>query len=261
MTLLSNVRKGVIKGVGKGVNPLEDATRDGPRNYRVPVSSAEFSIINTSVPDYLWLCNEASGDLETTIGSLTLTSNGAGTHLYQQAITGWTRQAVGSTADGDVCAWRSLSGSQPDPGSESVAWIGYFQLPSLPGGNRIFLTVSHGGGAGTTMSAQLRTTGVLRLNCGSNNTDGQYNYVDGLVHPIAIVYNRTAETATIYTDQEKITGVYTSAVVQDTCGLGQVVGGTTCVYRCLWLAAYAGSNAERTWRDVLSILGWSPQYA
>lgn len=249
--LLTGIKRGILAGIDTNFFTGTDQS-----SIAVPTDAAGFSALGATTPTYFWPCQEASGNLSSTIGSLTLTNNGAGVHLFQQSIPGWTRLAVGAQTNETVCAWRTNTG--PLAGTQSVAWFGLFQFPAVAGSARPQLAASQGGGAGTQLTAGLTTAGIMRMDNAGTDVDGTYNYVDGAVHPVIVALNRTAQTVNVFTDKEKLTGTYNAAVANGTQkGVGSCVGGATSVYRLLWLGAYAGATAELDWKAELQRYGWN----
>src|SRR6188508_2045894 len=230
---------------------------DGPDSVYVPLTTSDFSALNLAAPTFLWPCQDTSGDLVATVGS-NLTNQGAGTHVFQQSISGWTRKAVGSANDNEITNWRFGAGNGPIPSSSnSVAWLGYFYFPSLPASNRICFNLASQANA---QGVNLLTTGVLRANATGGDVDGTYNHVDGRVHPVVMAYNRATSTFTVFSDKERINGTFTSTPSDSNKGIGSTGVAATCVYRCLWLAAFQGTNAEQDWPAYLRRLGWSLDY-
>lgn len=256
MALETGLKPGLVAGLKAGLNTSLFVGVDGPGVY-VPLAASEFTSLTVSTPQYLWGCQDAAGDLAATLGATNLVSNGAGVAVYQAAVAGWSRKAIGSTADGDVRNWRVGAGSGPSPVAGSVAWLGYVLFPSAPAADRI---VMHPAVTAPNLAVTLRTTGVLRLTCNTITTDGAYNYNDGAVHPILVVYNKTAGSVTLFTDKEQIDGTYNAGVTDTNKGTGNAGGIATGLYRYLYLLAAAGATAESYGKTTLQKLGWSLAY-
>jgi hypothetical protein len=225
-----------------------------------PSTKAEFDQVDGFSPDYFWPCQEASGNLASTIGSLTLTAAGAGAHLYQQAITSWTRKAVGSTADADVCAWRDTAAAANvlDPTAGSVAWSAVLSLLSNPAANRIVWTMA---ATAPNLLVSVTTTGKLRLTCNAVNADSLATFT-GIGPFYAVVeYNKTTGVCKLWTPLEVVTVTYAATASNSNKGIGNVSGVGTGIYRFLSVAGYQAHNAERDWYNVVKGRGWPMAYA
>lgn len=142
-----------------------DVPVDGPDNVYVPTTLDHFTALGIPPPTYLWECQEASGNLESSIGSLTLTKSGAGTALYQQAQAGWSRGFVGH-ASGNAVVFSG--GSTRDlAAGESVAMLAYLVVVDHPNTNNAHRLV---------MSTQAPTAGPL-VQVSSNGTTRKVRFV------------------------------------------------------------------------------------
>ena len=65
--------------------------QDATSGIYVPSSAAQFTALGLPTPAHLHLCQEASGSLADTLGSMTLAANAA--PAYQQTTSGWSRNS------------------------------------------------------------------------------------------------------------------------------------------------------------------------
>lgn len=228
-------------------------SQDGADSVYVPLSSADFTKLGLTVPDSLWLAQEASGNLSDSIGAVTLTANA--TPTYQQSVTNWTRKGVGMT---QASAQRFTVGSGTyNPFTSSSAILVYFRSISAAGVRFVWTL---GSPSGNTLYMRLNGGGQLGINCIAQITNGTYNFHEDVVHPALFVYNRTAGTVKIYTDEEQITGTYGSGVTDGNKGIG-TSSGTSFNGYALWACQWYGAGAEAVdTKTVLSTLGWSLAY-
>lgn len=238
--------QGLIKTAGRV------GTFDSTSGIHAPTTANNFTALGITAPSNLWLCQEASGNLTDTLGGYTLTANG--TPTYNNAITGWTRTALGFTETASQ-RFQGTAGTL-NPASTSVAWLVYFKLTGDPAAaNRSMVVVAFSLSTGLNML--VGTGGKVRINCVAVNTDGSVNHNDGNVHPALIVYDRTGGTVKIYTDKELITGTYNASVVDGSKGFGGVSTGTAGPLRILYSFAATGATAEGYGKATLQALGWT----
>lgn len=224
---------------------------DATSGIAVPASAAEWTAfiaskgLSVSVPDALWLMQEASGNAADSIGSFTLTAGGTGL-AYQQAVSGWSRKAITFT-DGGTGQLKSTSASLPDISTTSQLTL-VIALVSTIGGTRNFVT------QGTTKSALNLTNAAprVRVASSSNSTDGALDPTVG-VKPFVLGTNRTAGSTTGYTDVEKLSPTFSTAVTGKTACIGANSAngpGAAVLYACEWHAA----KAELTDANVKALL-------
>jgi hypothetical protein len=187
------------------------------------------------------------------LGVTNLTANG--TADYNQAITGWTRTAVVLT---ETAAERfsAAAAAGPNPAAGSVAWLFYVNTATTPGSNRRMVAVSEGGGG---LLAQLTTGNKWQCYCNGVAVNGTANMNDADVHPLLLVYNKTAGTAKLYSDDEKIASTYSSGITDSTKGIGATAS-TSAPVKFLWGCTFESTNAEfsdATAKSALQALGWT----
>lgn len=236
-------------------------TTDGTALKRIPQSATEWANllsylgIASGGPSHLHLCQEASGNLADTIGGMTLTANA--TPLYQQAVTGWSTKAVGFN---ETLSQRfsAAAGVGPNASTQSVMWLIYGNITSLPGATRDVVTIA--GGASPLKLQTLNSTGAkMRSLCIAAGVNGTADPTATGLQPMVIVYDRTAGTLTNYTLQEKFAGTYSAAVVDSSKGFGALTGNSQ-PGQIAYSATFLGSAAELTSTTVKNLLqgmGWT----
>lgn len=233
----------VVGGGGGIVVP-----QDGPNSWYVPATAADFTALGIAIPDSLWACQEAAGNLADSIGSLTLTA--AGGPSYQQALpAGWTRKGVlGAAAAGKRFA--AAAGLGPNPATTSSLWLFYAQITAVPGAARSLLVVSDNA---VNCEGRYTAGGFSRCTCNAIDADGASVTGTALVRPWALMYNRAAGTVVVYTDLEKVPGTYNATVADGNKGLGaSAIANVASLagWGCMW----SGANAELTDAQVKSRL-------
>lgn len=238
---------------------LNFIARDATSGIYVPASATEwtnfrsYNSLSAANPNSLWLCQESSGNIADSIGSLTL--NASSTPLYQQTVTGWSRKAVGMDSANDC--FRQLAGTGPDISTTSQTWLTIFFIPSAPAGARDII------GSGNC-TCQIDSSGRGAIKVISTSTFGTTN-ITNTVTPFAFKYDRTGGTAKVFNSSDKVTGTYNSGTTDGQKGIGQCVGAGSSsfgnhLYACMW----SGANAEMTDANLKSLLqamgftiGWS----
>jgi hypothetical protein len=204
-------------------------------------------------PASLWLCQEASGNLADSIGSLTLTA--AGTPSYQQAEAGWTRLAL-TTATGGAHRFSAAAANGPSPATTSSLWIWYGRVIGAPAGARDFAGLSNGA---TSYRGIVTVTPRIASFIAGVTVTGTSNPGAQATGPLVLQYDRTGARAPMYTIQEKIAGTYNSGVVDGLKGWG-AIGGTGHASALVYGVMFSGANGEMTEaqvRALLSALGFA----
>lgn len=263
MAVFHGVKHGVTHGVGHGIGSdytVPGSPSDLLSGMGVPLTQAE---VNTFLAEanmgaktvaHSWGFQDASGNISATVGTL-LTA--AGTLEYQQAVSGWTRTATRFT-DNTTDAASHAGGTGINPSTTSCLYLFYIDVITDVGALR---NMVQGGGAVTGSELSYRRS-AARLNAVkvmSASVAGTADPQDGGVRPCVLRYNRTAGTADIFNDQEKVVGTYNSGVTDGVKGVGAGIvnsGGLD----VLWGLAFSGASAE--WTDIevrafLQALGWS----
>lgn len=260
MSITSGIRSGVISGMRSGVNAskggMSGVSRDATSSKYVPSTAGEWTAtlaaasIGTGNPMSTWLLQEASGNPADSIGAVTLTATNA--PGYQAAVAGWARKAVTWT-DASNKQFTNFAGV-PNLSANSIALLGYFYTSNTPAANREIA------GVGLATVTTVRATTAQKygvVDSAGIAVDGTVNYGAG-VRPLLLVYNLTTSALLLYTDAEKITGVWNS-----TSGGGVWIGGVTatspaggCLYAAMWSGTAAEFNDARA-RSLLQTLGWT----
>jgi len=228
---------------------------DATSGWAVPATSMEWRAFLDSLgltsqqgPGHLHLCQEASGNLADSIGTYTLTANGA--PAYQQTIAGWTRKAV--AFDGVTSAQRFLTAVGPNPSVDSILMFAYVRLGTLDATIRQFM------GAGivsdVSIGATLNTVGRIRYRESSNITDTAVgNDYQNRVTPIVMLVDHAGARARLYTDLEKLSPVYGLPSASTQWFLG-AASGIPAPASILYAGGWNGSDAEITDADVKTIM-------
>ncbi len=244
---------------------------DATSGKAVPESSAEWSnfiaanSLTLATPNYLHLCQEASGNLADSIGSLTLTAQN--TPLYQQSVTGWTRKGIGG--DGATAgSFRNAAG--PNPSLTSVAQFYYLHIPGFDATVRYIA----GFGAGDNVSLQgFVTSGksILRARLGASlaalTVDHDFD-VAGQTIAVLVVSNLSAtgvEKLKVYTQLDEAAPAAEPAAPGSatTYALGSNTG-TFAACQILYSCGWSGAGAEITSAQALAFfqaLGYSPSWS
>lgn len=245
-------------------------TIDGPSNVYVPQSSADLTALGLT-GDFMWLVQEASGNLAATIGGVTLVANGS--PLYRQTVTGWTRYFVG-TADGSGDGQRFSTGSTAMniASGESYARLLYVAATSvntspvprisLIQGDKNYLSVAvtngrwktnHNPGSGSSV-AEIPGIGILDID---------------VVHPAIWYRNAAISESGAKTDLGEVTVTHDESEVtssgSETAASVRSLGAASGSYghaatRVGLVIDFKGTNAERDWKMTLRRLAWPLSY-
>jgi hypothetical protein len=232
---------------------------DGMSNKGVPAAAFEWTEVMEAIgmtkpaPDHLWLMQESSGSLDDSIGTVQLMpQNGPS---YQNAVTGWSRVAVGTF---DLSADQGfITSATGNLNGTSYLLLVYVAVIGTPSAERAIM----GLGANTdhryvsvTPAPVFKGTGA-----GVTPTIGTVNPMAS-VHPVVLKINPAQFSYVVYTDQEKLTVNWTG-----TGGLGNllmignaVIGAAPARY--LYGALWKGASANATDADVKGLLqglGWT----
>lgn len=230
-----------------------DVPTDGPSSaIYVPQNSQDFTDLGLPVPDFLWLCQEASGNLDPAIGNATVTMNANATPLYQQSVTGWTRKFVG-TADGTAGQrFGSTSALLNVSAGQSVAFLAYASVASA--GTRRFLARPAANGVRVT------SAGLINSMHNSVSAAGAVDHNSlTTVHPWLWYRNATTNASGTMTDLEHVVGTHDeSAISAVLLCLGADSTNLPPDGRYGWAAYWIGANAETiAAKATLQTLGWA----
>lgn len=256
-------RVGGAFGVGadQAAPPVASWSVDAASGKGVPNTEGEWTTLFATLagggaPVSLHRCQESSGDLADTIGSMTLTASG--TCSYNNAVTGWTRTALGLT---DVAAGKWDTAGGPNPGSTSIAALLYMSV-TVPGTSRWFLQLN----TDASYRAYMEQTsgGLLRIVYGGgSNSAGSTSYNGGIsaVFPVLYVFDRVNSRHKFFTNSEVVSATYSAIVTNLRRGLGGGVS-TPPTSRYLYAAWWSGANAawlstDANAKSLLQALGWT----
>lgn len=245
---------------GGGVTWSLDDTSGNP----VPANATEWGdfiaaeSLSLAVPDYLHLCQEASGNLADSIGSLTLTANG--TPLYQQSVTGWTRKGVKGNAS--TANQRFTSTAGPNPSTTSVARFAYIAIGAIDATPREVL--SNGNAADVSVQAfTTASVSTLRYREGSNIVDSVNAGYGATAFPVLLVSDRTGSRARLYTHLAKLSPTFGAPANNLLYTIGAQSGTwaqVTVIYECGWQGADAeisDANAKAFFEALGYSISWS----
>lgn len=259
------VQFGNTFGNSLGPPPIPGVTLDAASGKYYPASAAEFTLFNAAnsgvtnfptsfTPTELWNCQDTSpNNLAGAIAALALTV--AGTPAYRQSTAGMTRLSVNITAT-TVQAFTIGIGGGFDLSANSVTWFGDVATTGTPGGNRNVLTLSNDA---TGMRIDHNTANKLILTVGGGTFTSVATYTLAGFYPLVLVYNKTASTVTLYTNQEILVGTFIT-LVDGIKGIGAVQGNGDPTSKFTWLGAVSGATAEITTNNVRAWLqsrGWT----
>ncbi len=220
-------------------DPFAGVSRDATSNIYLPANASQWTTFRAAAglsianPNSLWLCQEASGNLADSIGSLTLAA--VSTPTYQNAVAGWTRKGVGANSAAD--SFQAANGVGPSVATTSQTWLALFFMSSPPAGARDVV------GSGN-VTGQIGATGAGAIKVIGTTNNGATN-VTGAVSPWVVKYNRTGSEAKLFTLADKITGTYNAGTTDGVKGIGALVGAGSAalgfwLYACMW----SGADAE-----------------
>lgn len=262
------VRVGVVAGpsVGVGIGISADelsppsgggmgtVTRDSTSLKYVPASSAEWATVMTTAgigsggPSLLWLCQEASGNLNDSIGAFTGTVSGTPLS-YQQVVAGWTRVGV-SGGDAGTGLADNTSASLPDPATAATLTLSYAIVSATPAAVRQVDVI----GTANIATTRVNTTPRLQAVSGGNVATGGVSNPTGAVRPFVLLDDAVAVRTVGYTDQEKLPTTRAATTGKRTRLAFDFPG--TVVYR----AQFHGAAAQLTdaqIKTLLQTLGWA----
>ena len=209
--------------------------------------ASDASLSNWSVPDWLWLCQVASGNLVCVITGLALVPNA--TPTYEQTFGSFTRKGVGFVDNTGNQRFRSLDASLPNVASESFYVMADIAVTNNPAGPRSVF------GAGLTGLDARCTTGVtasaLMRAVASTTATGATEMGFG-VRPWIGGINRAAGTAPLYSNVEKLLPTFgTRTGIRLDIGS---VGASPPAMVVGYIAAWRGTKAERSDADVSAMM-------
>ena len=243
------------------MRPLVDVQveRDGPLGVVVPTTTVEFTRLGLPVPDFLWLCQEASGSLAPAIGNAGVTLAPVASPLYQQTVTGWARKFVGTLGGTASQRFETTSALLDLAAGESYAFVVYVAAQNSAG-QRI-MGVQGQNNANRFADGNTSSYRTAHNAIGTETATGNYNNL-AVVHPLIWYRNGTTNQSGMVTDLDQVIATHDeSAATGLIRSLGAASDGNFVAHtRFSWAAAYKGTNAERDWKSYLQTLGWSLSY-
>lgn len=190
------------------VDPAPSWTLDATSGLGTPLTEAEAEAVlsdaGVASPNVtnLWLFGTpASGNISDVIGSKTLTASG--TWSYQQAVTGWSLQALESTAG---TAARVLNTTFSNVNANSyVVFLLFAHLPAATGTRTLF---RFGDTFDDDACVEITSSGTDVLNVGEGDgtrTAGSSDFT-GAARWAVLRIDDTANTVDLFTTQDKIIG-------------------------------------------------------
>jgi hypothetical protein len=223
-----------------------------------PATIAEWVDINTKhlltangvaapAPDHLYTFQQASGTIADigTVGTKTLSI--AGTPVYQRAVAGWTRVAIG--ADGTATTQTASNGTLADISGSSAMAVGLLQYVTQ-GANRDQLAV---GASGVNALEVAGGTNFMRKRDGAVGQNGLISHV-GAVHPFVVLLNNEDSLDELFSDLERVSLTYAAqsgTSVIATFNTTAAAGGNTDI---LGLAVWRGAGARRSPLEIKRLL-------
>ena len=227
---------------------------DGPGSVvYCPITADHWSNLSIATPTLCYGCQDTSGNLLPSIGSIELAPNAS--PLYAQTVTNWTRTFVGTVDTTAEQRFASADASLSLSSGESVAMLVYMSAAVVSGTARLFNVASH--------------AWALQMS-GNGNITGRFNNVAATgsnheslttVHPYLWVRNATADTCKVFSDLQEVTGTHSEiAVTIVGMGIGALAAGVAADSRVGLIAYWKGASAEGLGKATLQALGWSLAY-
>ena len=259
----AGITVGARAGVAVGISTDQlsaGGTGDGPSgSILVPMTGASFSAATGRTPTHAYTCQEASGNLIDQVGAVNLVA--AGTPLYQQTVSGWTRKGVGFNETVNQ-RFSVSAGTGWNATVTPVAILAYFTVRT-PAAMRNVIILSDAGAA--ACSCMLNgVTGLLRTQCAATTNDGVTDHRDSAVHAGLLTLDIAGTTTNRYTDLEKDNGTFAAGVLDGIKGIGALSGLNSHLGEVLALWVFEGTDAQFSdaqAKSMLQALGWSPPWS
>lgn len=233
-----------------------DVPVDGPGLVYLPGDDADWVELGLPAPSFQWNCQEASGDLQSAIGSLALADANSG-HLFEQTVTGWTAKAVGFAA-GATGSWSTSDDAMDIAAGESFACLVYGGFEPVTLGRR-FLVLASGGTTSISANGNSTTKVVARFSSAATVSPGSYGTATTII-PWLIGRNCTTSVARLFTDREQVNGTFATTATAGAFGIGGFgTAAETCRY--VRVAFWKGADAETILaKSTLQTLRWDLSY-
>jgi PKD repeat protein len=234
--------------VEQQVEVSEVVPTDGPDSWYLPTEESHFTTLGLAIPDYIWTCDEASGDLIDKVTGLALTA--FGTPSYQQSVSGWSAPFVG--VDGSAGeAFASVAAGTDLAAGESFAIL-VIGVPDTPAAGLTWTTA--GGGTDRTL---INASGlVFTQHNGVLSSSGAQDHTTGAVHQFLWYRDATANLSGTRTDLEHIPGTHDESASSDQrTGVGAPAGAaTSCAGKVVLVCVWKDANAEQDWDAYLATM-------
>ena len=218
---------------------------DAASTWNLPISAAEWTAFNaakglsTANPDYLWLCNEPSGNLALAIGS-SFTLVATASPQYNQTTAYFTRPGVGFT-DNSSMGFQAASGVGYNPATESFFWLVVATIRTEPTALRIFYGQNPGGGTNQCRMLFNPSAGNNRMQIqwqGGGSTVASDHGVGA--HIFGIKGDRTNVISAGYSELVKYAAA-NAALTDGQKGIGLAITPDVVIH---YMACWKGANAE-----------------
>lgn len=227
---------------------LEDAStyravpRDGPSGWYVPRIAEHFAQLGINVPDFAWLCQETSGDLQPAIGATTLAPVGAAT--YQQTVASWSRKFTGSVSGTNIGFRRQNFAGIDRAAGESFACLMLVAEIALssPGATQTIFRANVPATNGwdiVTASGQLRTVHASGVTSSGSGRDYR-----GGAHLFGWQRRGDTNQSGTFTELESLLGTHDESVWTNPDLRIGISGTTNAVCKYGFIVIWEGANAE-----------------
>ncbi len=253
--------QGRVAATGYTLGPGSLLPTDGPSAVYVPASAADWTTLGITAPNYQWNCQDTIGTLVAAIGAYDLPTL-AGTRLYQQTVTGWTRKFFGWDTRSDTYAVTTDAATTPGA-SESFAVLAYvgFTVPAGVAQSNIVAAGGDNTSFSMLVSASKRQVQTSLNGAFSTVTGVEYGDDVTVIRPVLFGRNVTAGTATTFTNLETYTTAYAAAALSSATKGWISFNARATTVRGGLLAMWRGAVAEAVLaKATLTTLRWSVPY-
>lgn len=236
--------KGVVAGYTgpmAGVNAYAAVKR--------PATTANWQDVASDIPapQFLWTCQEASGNLVDLVAGFTLVA--AGAVAYSQSVTDWTTSWVATTTETANQGFYAATGSGWNVDNDSLFVCGYSAVTNATAERVMFTPTATGP---TSIWVSITAAGLLKINrTGTASGTGAVNFEAGTPAPFCWVLQYNKATSVIRIDAKKLGTAADSATcvyadhVDGAKGYNSALGGfVPPVARHNLCAAWTAANAE-----------------
>lgn len=225
---------------------------DGPDDWFRPVAPKHFSVLGMNVPNFLFLFQEASGDLFPTIGSpaAALVAEGTG-QSYLRGVAGWASKSVGLDGASIAQNWLSASTEYDVVAGESYAVILYAAIAAPAVATRFLIVQGSGNDVRQNPDGTIST-----MHDGVNSSSSVNNYSDiNTIHQFGWYRRGDTNVSGTITDLESLVGTHGELAYNGfERGIGTMSAFAPPAARYNWMAIWKGTNAEFSMASYLSIL-------